>query len=84
MDYAKITKTIDNLGRILIPKDLRKQAGVKSDDELEMFVENGRIILEKKTKRCMICSSEKMVLEINDNRYICKNCKLEIEQIENE
>lgn len=80
----KITKVIDNLGRVLIPKDLRKQIGLQSDDELEMSVQNGKIVLEKKTKRCTICMSEENLLGIGRNRFICHKCKVEIEQIENE
>lgn len=83
MERSKITKTIDNLGRVLIPKDVRKQIGIESDDELEMYVENERIILEKKTKRCIACSSEKMLIDIGRNRYLCGKCKSEIQQIEN-
>ena len=82
-----ITKTLDNLGRVLIPKDVRKLAGMTIGDELEMSVENGRIILEKKTKRCMVCTSENELLEININnkrQCICMSCRMELQQIESQ
>lgn len=68
---------------MLIPKDVRKQLGIERDDELEIYMENERIILEKKTKRCIACSSEKMLIDIGKKRYLCSNCKNEIQQIEN-
>jgi len=87
MEHAKITKTIDNLGRVLIPKDVRKQAGLTSDDELEITVEKGRIILEKKAHRCVICTSGSQLIPIIVNEkkeHICTKCKTELQQIENE
>lgn len=84
MERSKITKTIDNLGRVLIPKDVRKQIGIESDEELEMYVENKRIILEKKAKSCIACSSEKMLIDIGRNQYLCGECKNKIQQIEND
>ena len=43
----KIIRKIDKLGRIVIPKDLRKALSLTFDTEVEITVENGTIILKK-------------------------------------
>ena len=40
-----MNRKIDELGRIVIPKEIRKQLGIKTGDELEIKVVNGQIIL---------------------------------------
>lgn len=42
-----IIRKIDGLGRIVIPKDIRKFLNIRENDELILSVENDKIILEK-------------------------------------
>ena len=42
-----IIRKLDELGRIVIPKDLRKKLGIREGDLLEMNFENGKIVVEK-------------------------------------
>ena len=44
----KIIRKIDNLGRIVIPRDVRKTLGIDYNDNLEIAVENNAIVLRKK------------------------------------
>ena len=47
MKEIGIVRRIDELGRIVIPKDLRKQLGIQEGDLLEMNLENEKIVIEK-------------------------------------
>ena len=47
MKEIGIVRKLDELGRIVIPKDLRKKLGIREGDLLEMFLENDKIILKK-------------------------------------
>ena len=47
MKATGIVRPIDELGRIVIPKELRKVFGLKNRDSLEIFVDDDRIILRK-------------------------------------
>ena len=47
MKEIGIVRRIDELGRIVIPKDLRKQLGIQEGDLLEMNFENEKIVIEK-------------------------------------
>ncbi len=43
----KIIRKIDELGRIVIPKDVRVSLGMLAGDDIEIKVENGCVILKK-------------------------------------
>ena len=47
MKATGIVRRLDDLGRLVIPKEIRKQYLLKEGDSIEFFIENGRIILEK-------------------------------------
>ncbi len=47
MKTTGIVRKIDELGRIVIPKELREVMGIKSGDNLSFLVDEQRIILEK-------------------------------------
>lgn len=47
MKSTGITRRIDDLGRIVIPKEIRKNLKIKENEVLEIFIENENIILKK-------------------------------------
>ena len=66
-------KSIDNLNRILLPKQLRKVMSIKTGDQFEIFVDNDSIILKKYEPTCMFCSCTDNVIEFK-GKGICRNC----------
>ena len=47
MKSTGITRRIDDLGRIVIPKEIRKNLKIKENEVLEIFINNDEIILKK-------------------------------------
>ena len=47
----KIIRKIDDMGRIVIPKDVRRTLGISAGDELEVSVINGAVVLKKSEAR---------------------------------
>ncbi|WP_305927770.1 AbrB/MazE/SpoVT family DNA-binding domain-containing protein [Bacillus mycoides] len=47
MKSTGVTRKIDELGRIVIPKELRRTLGIVEKDPIEIFVEDDKIILQK-------------------------------------
>lgn len=47
MKATGIIRRIDDLGRIVIPKEIRRMAGLRENDPMEIFVEGRKVILEK-------------------------------------
>ncbi|MDA2139055.1 AbrB/MazE/SpoVT family DNA-binding domain-containing protein [Bacillus cereus group sp. Bc256] len=47
MKSTGVTRKVDELGRIVLPKELRKTLGIAEKDPIEIFVEDEKIILQK-------------------------------------
>ena len=48
MKYSGMVRKIDELGRIVIPKEIRKNINIHDGEELEIIIENNNIVLKKK------------------------------------
>jgi len=59
MKSTGIVRKIDPLGRIVLPKELRKTLGINEKDPLEIFVDGESIILSKYEPACIFCWSVK-------------------------
>lgn len=68
-----MSRKVDELGRIVIPKEIRNKFDIKTNDRLGIYVENGIISLVKDDKKCIFCSSTKDLTEHN-NKHICNKC----------
>ena len=75
-----IERKIDELGRVVIPKQVRKQLGLETDDKLNVLVEGNRIVISKKGKMCVFCNEENGV-SVFKEQYICSKCKGEMEAL---
>ena len=78
MKATGIVRNIDNLGRIVIPKELRTTMEIEIKDPIEIYVdEKGNIVLKKFQPSCVFCGSEEEVDEYK-GKYICQNCLVEL------
>lgn len=73
MGDTGIVRRVDDLGRIVIPMELRRTLGIHVKDPLSISVEGERIILEKYRESCVICGSETDVALVKD-RPVCAEC----------
>ena len=80
MKSTGIVRKVDELGRIVLPIELRRTLDIAIRDELEIYMENDRIILQKYEPNCVFCaSSEGLVTHKGKN--ICKDCLQAISQL---
>ena len=77
MKNTGIVRCVDELGRLVIPKEIRRQIGVSNNDPVEIFVEGECVILKKYTPLCHFCSSTEDITEFR-GRNICKRCISEL------
>ena len=77
MGDTGIVRRVDDLGRIVIPMELRRTLGIHVKDPISISVEGERIILQKHQDSCAICGSEIDLKTVKD-RAVCADC---IEQI---
>ncbi|MCI7302194.1 MAG: AbrB/MazE/SpoVT family DNA-binding domain-containing protein, partial [Clostridia bacterium] len=57
MKNTGIVRRIDDLGRVVVPRELRRSLQIENGDEVETFMEGDRIILKKYEPGCVICGS---------------------------
>lgn len=77
MKSTGIVRNVDELGRIVIPKEIRTKMGIGSSDPVEIFVEGDRIILTKYHPACLLCGSTEGVIEIKE-KALCAACLSDI------
>ncbi len=77
MDSKHRVKQIDELGRIVIPKDIRKNLGIDSGDDLEISAQQGCIMIRKAQDTCVFCGSREELTEYKD-KHLCKKCREEL------
>jgi AbrB family transcriptional regulator, transcriptional pleiotropic regulator of transition state genes len=74
-----ITRKIDPLGRIVVPKEVLTSMNIKHGDPLEIFVgDNGEVILKKYNPGCHECGSVDVRL-YGDKVKICIKCVRKME-----
>lgn len=72
-----ITRKIDDLGRIVLPIELRKQMGIGQRDPIEIYVDGDSIILKKYQSECIFCGSKKGLSEYK-GKHVCESCAKEL------
>ena len=77
MKSTGVVRKIDELGRIVLPSELRKVFGIHEGDELEISVDGEQVILEKRRDVCVFCSAEAPLVEYK-TRKVCENCAGEL------
>ncbi|KAJ51794.1 transcriptional pleiotropic regulator of transition state genes [Clostridium tetanomorphum] len=77
MKSTGIVRRVDELGRIVIPIELRRTLDIEIKDSLEIFVDGEHIILKKYNPSCIFCGNAKDVVNYK-GKNICKQCLEEL------
>ncbi|WP_027624168.1 AbrB/MazE/SpoVT family DNA-binding domain-containing protein [Clostridium lundense] len=77
MKSTGIVRRVDELGRIVIPIELRRTLDIEIKDSLEIFVDGEHIILKKYNPSCIFCGNAKDVVNYK-GKNICKSCLEEL------
>ena len=68
-----VIRQIDELGRFVLPIEIRRSLGINLKDSIEIFTEGDRIILQKHEVTCLFCGSAEDVLTY-EKKCICRRC----------
>ena len=79
MKSTGVVRKLDDLGRIVIPIELRRTMDIGVRDTLEIFVEDDKIILKKYHPACIFCNDARDVIYYKD-KLICKHCLEELKK----
>jgi len=68
-----IVRKVDELGRVVIPIELRNKFGIFEKDPIEIYVDGTSIILKKYEPNCIFCNNSKKLINYND-KLVCEKC----------
>lgn len=77
MKATGIIRRIDELGRVVIPIEIRNKFNIVEKDPVEIYVDDSSIILRKYEQSCIFCGNTKNLLEYK-NKLVCKKCAKEL------
>ncbi|MBO0555743.1 AbrB/MazE/SpoVT family DNA-binding domain-containing protein [Clostridium botulinum] len=77
MKSTGVVRRVDDLGRIVIPKELRRTLDIDERDALEIYTEGEQIILKKYAPTCIFCGEAKEVINFK-GKNVCKICLKEL------
>lgn len=64
MKSTGVVRKIDSLGRIVIPKEIRKNLGIRDGEDIEIYLDNDKIILNKSSSLNSISKYANEVVDI--------------------
>lgn len=73
MKSTGIVRKVDELGRIVLPIELRRTLGIEEKDRIEIFVDDESIILRKYQPACIFCDNAKDIINYK-GKNICPDC----------
>ncbi len=79
MKATGIVRKVDELGRIVLPIELRRTLDIGTADSLEIYVDGDDIILRKYQPGCALCGSMDGLVDV-DGAAICRECAEKINQ----
>ena len=79
MKSTGIVRRVDELGRIVLPIELRRTLDIAERDSLEIYVDGSSIILKKYQPACIFCDDAKDVVSYK-GKNICAKCLKELKE----
>lgn len=74
MKSTGMIRPVDRMGRVVIPKEIRKQLDIQNDrDSFEIYMDGDSVILKKYRPTCIFCDSLSDCVEWN-GYMVCKDC----------
>ena len=80
MKSTGVVRKVDELGRIVVPIELRRTMDIAVKDTLEIFVEGDQIILKKYHPACMFCDDTQNVTPYK-GKMVCNSCMEELRNL---
>lgn len=80
MKSTGMVRKIDELGRIVMPAEIRQTLGLQVRDSMEIFIEGDRIILQKYQPSCIFCANADGLIYYEGKR-ICPECLAKLKEL---
>ena len=73
MKSTGVIRKIDELGRIVIPKEVRKKLGINIKDPMEIYADLNSITLRKVEDKCIFCGDTKNLIPFKKRIFVFIN-----------
>ncbi|MBQ7348048.1 MAG: AbrB/MazE/SpoVT family DNA-binding domain-containing protein [Clostridia bacterium] len=80
MKSTGMVRKVDELGRIVLPAEIRQSMDIKVKDSIEIFTDNERIVLQKYSPSCIFCNNVDNIVLFREKR-VCAEC---LEKLKNQ
>ena len=80
MKATGIVRKIDELGRIVLPIEMRRTLDIGERDALEIYVEGSSVILKKYKPSCIFCDATKDIV-VFKGKNVCPKCLRELKEL---
>ncbi|MDD4296013.1 MAG: AbrB/MazE/SpoVT family DNA-binding domain-containing protein [Clostridiaceae bacterium] len=80
MKSTGIVRKVDELGRVVLPIELRRTLDIAEKDALEIYVDESAIILKKYEPACIFCDNAKDIV-VFKGKNICPDCLNDMKNI---
>ena len=77
MKSTGIVRKVDELGRIVLPIELRRTLDIAEKDSLEIYVDGDQIVLKKYPPSCIFCGNAKDIIHYK-GKNVCSDCAHEL------
>ena len=77
MKSTGIVRRVDELGRVVIPIEIKNQFDIAEKDPIEIYVDGTSIVLKKFESNCVFCGNTKNLVTYKD-KFICDDCSKKI------
>lgn len=82
MKATGIIRRVDELGRVVIPIEIRNQFNIVEKDPIEIYVNDSSIVLKKYEPNCIFCGSTDDLIEYS-GKLVCKKCTEKLNILQN-
>jgi len=80
MKSTGIVRRVDELGRVVIPIELRRAFDISEKDGIEIYTEGDHIVLKKFTRGCIFCGSSRDIVDFQE-KDVCADCIAKLKQL---
>ena len=80
MKSTGIVRKVDELGRIVLPIEMRRTLDIAERDALEIYVEGSSVILKKYKPSCIFCDATREITEFK-GKNVCPKCLQELQSL---
>ena len=80
MKSTGIVRKVDELGRIVLPIEMRRTLDIAEKDALDIYVEGSSVILKKYKPSCIFCDTTKDIV-VFKGKNICPKCLKELKEL---